>query len=135
MRAPSDGNQTEIEFTLNSLFLDNRNTLWVGSKNAGAINIHSVTLNITQYQHTAGVNSISNNYVSDFAQDKLGQIWISSDGGLDKLIWINNHYHFEAFNSQTHQLKNNTISSLQFDTKGQLWFSSIEYLVRFDPDQ
>lgn len=129
----NDEKLAEVNFTLNSLFLDNQNTMWVGTQNAGAINIHPDSLKITHYQHTSGINSISNNYVSDFAQDMLGQIWISSDGGLDKLTWIDNRPHFESFNSKTHNLKNNTISSLQFDTKGHLWLSSIEHLVKFDP--
>jgi|GEM_PF-1787955 len=121
------------QFTLNSMFLAQDNSLWLGTVDQGAIHFKPTTKTATNYHKSDTNNSIPNNYVTSFVQDSVGNIWLSSDGGITKLTFKGENTAFSNFDSTSHGLKDNTVSSLQIDSSGSLWLGVVNDLIEFNP--
>jgi len=121
------------QFTLNSMFLSRENTLWLGTSDKGAIHFDPMNASAENYQKSMTQDSIANNYVTGFAQDDDGNIWLSSDGGLSKIEFDGERTTFRNFDSDSHDLKDNTVSSVQIDENGELWLGVVSDLVKFNP--
>ena len=68
-------------------------------------------------------NSISNQQIRAFAEDKNGHIWIGTFRGLNKFTSHEYHQYFCTSNSSG--LPDNQIQDLLCDSKGRLWVSTV----------
>ena len=68
-------------------------------------------------------NSISNQQIRAFAEDKNGHIWIGTFRGLNKFTSHEYHQYFCTNNSSG--LPDNQIQDLLCDSKGRLWVSTV----------
>lgn len=69
--------------TYNSLYLDSKQNLWVGSGVVGAYKISADLRKVTVYRHREDdPNSLPDDGVMSFAEDKQGNIWMGTDEGL-----------------------------------------------------
>lgn len=72
--------------TYNSLYLDSKQNLWVGSGVVGAYKISADLRKVTVYRHRDDdPNSLPDDGVMTFAEDKQGNIWMGTDEGLAHL--------------------------------------------------
>lgn len=61
-----------------NLLYDRQGALWVGTENDGIYRIHDGIAD-----HYAASDGLSGNSVSDLFEDREGNIWLTTDGGLD----------------------------------------------------
>jgi signal transduction histidine kinase/ligand-binding sensor domain-containing protein len=61
-----------------ALFVDRQGTLWVGTENDGIYRIRDGVAD-----HYSASDGLSGNSVSFFYEDREGNIWLSTDGGID----------------------------------------------------
>ncbi len=61
-----------------ALYLDRHDSLWVGTENNGLYRIHDGVAD-----HYGSTDGLSSNGVGDFYEDREGNLWVSTDSGLD----------------------------------------------------
>jgi two-component system sensor histidine kinase ChiS len=68
------------------LFRDDRGVLWIGTGGSGLQRLDPGTRQIRTYAHDpADPRSLSHNRVSALAEDRAGNLWVGTDGGLCRL--------------------------------------------------
>jgi len=60
------------------VFVDKKQTLWIGTETDGLYHIHDGVVD-----HYGSANGLSNNYVNAFFEDREGNLWVSTEGGID----------------------------------------------------
>jgi streptogramin lyase len=60
------------------LYVDRHNSLWVGTENNGIYRIHDGVAD-----HYASTDGLSGNAVRSFYEDRGGNLWVTTDSGLD----------------------------------------------------
>jgi signal transduction histidine kinase/ligand-binding sensor domain-containing protein len=63
---------------VNAMFLDRDQSIWVGTINQGIYRIHGEVVD-----HFGRADGLSGDFIQSFSQDREGDIWIATDGGLD----------------------------------------------------
>ena len=116
----SDGN-------VSSVFADKEGILWIATNNG--VNSFDKKRNIfKRYQHDPkDIHSISSNMMDEwfgrnFAEDQEGNLWIATNGGINKLN--RDRTAFTRYNHDStapHSLSSDLISSLFIDRSGILW--------------
>ena len=80
-------------------------------------------------EHLGLRNGLSNDFVTDIAQDKHGFLWIGTEAGLNRFDGEN----FRVFSERNTVLKGNAINALFYDEKtDRLWIGSKKGLDVFD---
>lgn len=74
-------------------------------------------------------NSISNQFVTSFAEDALGHIWMSTIRGLNKYNVYEYHQYFSTTDSSS--LSDNRIQNLYRDSKNRLWATTVNGVCRY----
>jgi len=91
--------------------------------NAQSINFNRLTTN----------NGLSNNYVSNLIQDRLGFLWFATDDGLNRF----DGYDFKVFRnnpSDKFSISDNSTFAITEDDSGRIWIGTkIGYLNCYDP--
>ncbi|WP_338874852.1 two-component regulator propeller domain-containing protein [Spirosoma sp. SC4-14] len=112
----------------NTLCFDRHNNLWVG----GLGPVYKISPDLTllaEYTHQEdNPNSLPDDGVTDFVEDRHNRIWMSTDNGL---ACLNQHtQHFTIYTTR-HGLPNNDIAALRLvgDT---LWVSTSRGIVSVD---
>ncbi len=114
------------------LLLDKENKyLWIATENSGLNRLEISTKSIQQYQQGFKTTpSISSNNLQSLFEDQLGNIWIISEVGMDKLnpktgkvTKLKLNYEFEI----------GVINSLAEDKDGFIWISTSAGIHRLNP--
>lgn len=117
--------QTDANLQVQTLFLENNQTLWVGSY-SGLSKINLVSGSIHNYIHNPlDPFTIPGRLVTSIIRDKAGQLWVGTDAGLTKY----NENLDEFIKVDLPELKNIkvTITSLFLDTDGSLWIGTHQH--------
>lgn len=115
-------------------FIDSKNNLWFGSKGLHCFNIRSK--NIQHFLHEeSNPNSLILNEITKIKEDRLGNIWIGTKGGLSKLnptsgTFIN--YYDKNNKDKSDAYYNNRIFDFVFDSNGIIWISSLRGLKKLN---
>ncbi len=74
-------------------------------------------------------NNISNQYVTSFAEDAFGQIWIGTIRGLNKY----NVYEYQQYykTNDTLSISDNRIQHVYKDSKDQLWVATVNGICKY----
>ncbi len=118
---------------LKCLFLDESETLWIGTY-YGGVNVLSKGYNLfPHFEHETSANSLSYNVVSSFEEDHLGNVWIGTEGG-GLNCWDRRSGEFQAFQfEEVFTSQSNNIKALAIDTDHTLWVGTFQKgLYSFD---
>ncbi len=115
-----------------SIETEGPNMLWFGSRNGGLYRFNSF---LRQFTHnlragTSDGSALSNEDVLSLYNNRRGQLWVGTSGGLNKVNLSD--YSVEQY-TQNDGLANNTIHGILEDYNGSLWLSSNNGLFVFDP--
>lgn len=82
------------------------------------IAVSGQTVTGARFTHLGIENGLSNNYVTDIAQDGQGRIWVATERGLN----LFDGYNFTIFNSYNSPLKHDAINTVYYDSgTNRLW--------------
>jgi len=111
--------QEEVE----CLLADKRGNIWIGSGAGNCLNKYDGR-SFARYTTAQG---LVNTYINQIIEDRYGNIWFGSRGGVDK---YDGRYfmHYSTDNG----LIDNTVFCLLEDKKGNLWFGTERGLSKFD---
>ena len=115
---------------LHYIMQDRRGYLWIASSDAGVDRFDPKTEQFTHFAHEDGHNSLSNNNVSFLYEDRAGNIWITTNTGLNCYNPLTNR--FTSY-SVKDGLPNNVTYAILEDEQGFFWVSTNGGLSRFDP--
>jgi len=117
-----------------ALHIDRLGIIWIGSGTGGIYLYNPVTRRFRNYRHKSGdPNSLISSSINTIYEDKEGEVWIGTDGGLDRLILRSgkngnreityiNHYKPDIYGSTG--LNNNDVNSICEDNSGNLWIGT-----------
>jgi signal transduction histidine kinase/ligand-binding sensor domain-containing protein len=120
-----------------SMLEDRDGNMWLGTWGGGLDRVifskgplSLDALKFTSYQYDPfNVNSISNNLVLCFYQDRSGMIWLGTGGGLNVLDPMTGNFtHYFSADGLPH----NTVQSILPDDEGNLWLSTLRGLSKMD---
>ncbi len=111
-----------------SLFLDSRNRLWVGTLGGGLCLFNPEKQEFVTFKYNEeNFTSISNDLVYSIDEDLLGNLWIGTSEGLNKLEINEGTYTFSRYYSlenNPYSLSDNTIDAVFVDSRGTVWAGS-----------
>lgn len=108
-----------------AIFESSDKKLYIGTRQGGINIIDRKRKYITYYTHDPNrINSIGDNRVEGFAEQKTGEIWVATVKGLSKFIPESKR--FKNFNF-------NPTHSIVLDQNNQLWLGTSKGLFIFDP--
>jgi DNA-binding CsgD family transcriptional regulator len=93
--------------------------LWIGTEGGGLNRLNTATGEFTRYNNDpSNRNSLISNRVYAIHEDKRGNLWLGTSGGLDKFERA--HQLFEHF-AEDDGLASNYVVRLLEDTHGRIW--------------
>ncbi|MEZ5071317.1 MAG: two-component regulator propeller domain-containing protein [Bacteroidales bacterium] len=75
-------------------------------------------------------SDLSNQHVTSFAEDAFGQVWISTDRGLNKATIDSYHQYFSTGDSSS--LSDNRIHQVYRDSRDRLWVATVNGVCRYN---
>ncbi|MCH4553114.1 two-component regulator propeller domain-containing protein [Aestuariibaculum lutulentum] len=101
------------------------------SQNSVHNNLFSEKKNL-KFEHFNVESGLSNNLITDLAQDSLGYIWVSTFDGLNRYNG-KNFYQYKKENNTENSLNYNFIQQSKFDAKGNLFIATGEGINIYNP--
>lgn len=81
------------------------------------------------FKNLSRINGLSNDYVTDIAQDRQGFVWIGTQAGLSRFDGKN----LTSYNTLNSELHNSAINKLLYDDEeNKLWIGTNEHLSVLD---
>ncbi len=125
-----------ISEPVTAFYEDSDGYLWIGTLTNGVYRYDSLGKDIT-ILHNSPVNldSLSNNTVRSISQDKSGNVWIATDGGLNRMAPSGSGFIHERHDpNRVTSLSEDMITSLYIDESGIVWAGTFTGgLNKFDP--
>lgn len=119
------------------IFVDNSQQIWITTF-GGGVNIYNPNQSAFQLvQHEINNrNSLNNNFVRAFLEDKKGNWWFGTEKGVSKLDKVNNRWtHYYNEKGKTEILGNNAVLSLAEDDDGNIWIGTYSGgITRLNPN-
>lgn len=113
------------------LFEDSQDNIWIGTLRSGVSILDSTRSSFQNYAAGAPPYYINNQYITGFAEDGAGNIWIAGGSGLNYLNLKSKKSNFYE-NGNSDGLRSSNISDLFTDNEGVLWVTSLNGLHYFD---
>jgi signal transduction histidine kinase/ligand-binding sensor domain-containing protein/DNA-binding response OmpR family regulator len=123
---------TLTDNTINALYLDDCDILWLGTQNGG-VNFVNLRHKLFDYYSvvTTG-NDFADNVIRAICQDKSGKLWVGTDaGGIVVIDRSGNEPVYTHYGKD--KLINLNIRSIHCDRFGFVWIGTKGGLDRFDP--
>jgi signal transduction histidine kinase/ligand-binding sensor domain-containing protein/DNA-binding response OmpR family regulator len=135
--------QIENALEVGCLLSDQKNRIWVGTRNAlirlSRNDLLDCTLDTKSIEFSMYTNqtnnpaSLSGNYVISLLETKDGTIWVGTYGhGICKYVENDGQGEFVNF-SEEQGLCNNVAYAIEEDSQGNLWISTDRGLSKFNP--
>jgi len=112
---------------INALYLDEDNSLWIGTQLDGLYHLINNNYDFRQFAHSRNNSrSLSSNNVQTIMRDSKGNLWVGTEqGGLNlKPRASNEFYHFQRNAADNHSLSINDVWTLLEDQSGQIWIGT-----------
>lgn len=119
---------------VNTVFQDHEGYIWLGGTD-GLARFDGYAFEVFHNQ-PADDGTISSNAVWAIAEDGRGDLWVATDGGLNRFDRTRKRFsRFQHIDGQRRSLVNNTVRALARDRAGTLWIGTYGGLARLDPDR
>ena len=116
---------------ITTLYLDNSETLWVGTAFDGLYQISMAEGTVQYFENDPNsLDSLSTGSVLSIFQDSFGRIWVGAQNGLNKYEPATRT--FLRFGAQD-GLEGSSVFSMVEDIEGNLWLSTDRGISMFDP--
>ena len=122
------------ERNINCIFQDSRGFMWIGTRDG--LNRYDGYRFIIYRNNPYDPSSISNNYISNLAEDKYGNIWVATvGGGLNKFDPKSDRFsHYRHLDNNTSSIASDDINKIAVDDNGSFWIATqSDGLDNFDP--
>lgn len=115
-----------ISDNIESIYTDNKNNIWIGTRDNGINLLNSVTGDISLiHRDKTDPNSISNNFIFTFYRDRTGVFWIGTNNGINIYDFNRKPFNTIDFDEISENTSGETvITSITADNQGNLWFAS-----------
>jgi diguanylate cyclase (GGDEF)-like protein len=88
------------------------------------------------YSYSPGSDThITNSYIHDISEDSLGNIWLSTEDGFNKIMPNGKVSHFKSGIGVLADIKMNWVSSVKIDRGGRTWIGHGDGLIVIDGDK
>ena len=99
---------------VNSLWLDSRNSLWIGTEGTGVYRIHE-----GKADHFRNADGLSSDSIENFFEDREGNLWVATTEGLDRFRDL------RVINFSTHEgLSGDKSVSVLASRDGTVWIGN-----------
>ena len=118
----------------NDLFEDNSGSIWIGHDHGGLDKFDPTTESFINYKKVpSDINSIDDNFVTDIYQDPRGILWVSTDGGLNRIDRNKGSYQYFSLKDESPSSDAPIISTITPDLKNTdiLWMGTYQGLYNF----
>lgn len=119
---------------IQSLYTDSAGRLWVGTLGGGVNVLDQYRYKFSLIQHKNGEkNSLINNMVLGFRENEDGNLWIATEGGMDR--WGKNSgefVHYVHDNDNPFTIPANSVFGVYLDRKGRIWAETLEGISYYD---
>ena len=110
------------------VFVDSRDNLWVATVWGLALLRKGEQIFTNYYNLKNDTTSISNNEIQVIYEDKLKNIWVGTNDGLNKF-----NYETQKFTRYSLGLKNKHIANIQSDIHNNIWVSTSTSISMLNP--
>ncbi len=128
-------NTVLVNDRISKVYVDIRKRLWIGTYDGSLYRLdRNGTQLVTLGERLAVSHALDVGMIRDIFQDKAGNIWVASDGGLSQ--WNEG---FQSFTRYIHEpinprsLSENRVNSLFQDKGGVLWVGTYDGLNKWNP--
>jgi signal transduction histidine kinase/ligand-binding sensor domain-containing protein/DNA-binding response OmpR family regulator len=123
-----------------SIFIDSKKRIWIGTK-GGGLNLFDAKSD--RFYNISTKNGLSNDVIQSIIEDNNGDLWLSSNRGLSRIIFKNqtlpfNLNSFSIFNYYVEDgLQSNQFlpGASNINISGELFFGGINGVTFFNPDK
>jgi ligand-binding sensor domain-containing protein/two-component sensor histidine kinase len=77
---------------IRTLFQNSKNEIWIGTRYKGVVRLVELSAGKYEIQNYGTREGLSADYALTITEDSLGNMWVGTTQGIDKLIPENNHY-------------------------------------------
>ncbi len=106
---------------INFIFKDNKNRIWYSPESEGLVMIDG-NKEVNYRYNDFDRYSLSSNSISNYLQDKQGNLWFTSkQGDLNYFITNNPFYSWYKSPNLIHGLTHNIVTAVIEDSKGRIW--------------
>jgi signal transduction histidine kinase/ligand-binding sensor domain-containing protein/DNA-binding response OmpR family regulator len=119
-------NNKDTTFFVNSLFKDNKNTIWIGTIGDGLYKYNPILNSFGHFNYDLNdKNSISSRQINAVYQDSFNVLWVgTAQGGINKLdLFQKPFYSYTNNPSNKFSISDNLITSILEDNTGKVWIS------------
>ncbi|WP_339881463.1 hybrid sensor histidine kinase/response regulator transcription factor [Polaribacter vadi] len=116
----------DTTFYVNSLFTDNENTIWIGTKGNGLYKYNPILNSFSHFTYDSkNENSISSHQINTVYQDSFNILWVgTAQGGINKLdLFQKPFYSYRNNPYNQFSIGDNLITSILEDNTGKIWIS------------
>lgn len=114
------------------IYVDSKNRIWVGTLRGGLNLWDREKEHFVHFPVSGEPFNMNNQYVSSFAEDKEGNLWVGGGYGID-VINVETGFHRYYSSSEESGLMSNNITELLLDSHGVMWITTSQGLNYFDP--
>jgi len=125
---------------ITEIHIDKNNLVWIGTYRRGIYRLNPESGKIDHWVFNPDdPNSISNNYISSIVEDDLGNYWVGTFNGLNKLRFNNSNLEIERYYSDKNNpnsVSDNLIWGISESTidKNTFWIGTTNGLTVFKSD-
>jgi signal transduction histidine kinase len=113
-----------------SLYLDRRRRLWIGTYRAGVLRVDDPTAARPAAASLTAGDGLSSNRIGGITEDRFGRIYIGTERGVDVLDEAAGRiHHFSTADGLPHPF----VSSAYAHPDGEIWLGTLNGVARFTP--
>jgi len=130
-----DGDSTSISSNfIHRIYIDTDGEIWITTRDGGLNKFDKYTEKFMCYRHNPNLDSsISSDKAAAILQDKKGNYWVSSDGGLDRFYPQTGKFVHINLNEIAARAPE-PLDQLYIDESGLIWICSLNGLIKFNPE-
>ena len=130
----SDNPNSLSDVNVWKIYVDRINRVWVGTLRGGLNLWDREEDRFVRFPVTQEPFPLNNQYISSFAEDLDGNLWVAGGYGID-VINVEKGYHRYHTTAQDAGLAGNNVTELLLDSKGWMWITTSQGLSYYDPKE